>query len=236
MSESANRVTPAKAAKAAKPPLLLVSRSSTIIGLTVGATLNLGAALLTQAFLGPGGDFAAALSERPTLGIASALLNLVGIPLMLLGLTGLLYLSSPRAPISSRIALWATAIGMIAFLAKSAALAALYGAGAAAAPAVPTAILDSISGKGDPIPMVLALLFLAGNVIGILFASFAFFRSRIIPLWVTLALLVFLVGDFALPAVPWFDAHALFVVFAIGASIAVARTTRDAWRLGTFVD
>jgi hypothetical protein len=222
--------------KTVRRPLLLASRSSTIIGLTLGSILNLGAALLTQAFLGTGGDFAAALSERPTLGIASAMLNVAGIPLMLLGLTGLLYLSSPRAAISSRIALWATAVGMTAFLAKSAALAALYGAGSAAAPAVPAAVLDSISGQGDPIPMVLALLFLVGNVTGILFAAFAFFRSRIIPLWVTVALLVFLVADFAMPSVPWFDAHVLFVVFAVGASSAVARTPRDAWYRGTIVN
>ncbi|MEO8907908.1 MAG: hypothetical protein ABI310_07485 [Microbacteriaceae bacterium] len=222
--------------KKTRPPLSLVSRSSTIIGLLLGSTLNLGAALLTQAFLGSSGDVVAALTERSALGTVSVVLNLVGIPLMLLGLTGLLYLSSPRAPISSRIALWATAVGMLAFLAKSAALAALYGAGAAAAPAVPETILDSISGKGDMIPMVLAFLFLGGNVVGILFATFAFFRSRIIPAWASIALLLFLVTDFVLPPLPWFDAHVLFVVFAVGASIAVARTTRQTWCAEVFVD
>ncbi|WP_146073267.1 hypothetical protein [Arthrobacter sp. N199823] len=45
--------------------------------------------------------YLSALMERGTLGILGLMLNLLGIPLMLAGIVGLLQLASPRHPLSA---------------------------------------------------------------------------------------------------------------------------------------
>ncbi|RAN78154.1 hypothetical protein B5P43_17300 [Bacillus sp. SRB_336] len=212
-----------------RPPIRFLGRRSTAAALVAGAALNAASAFVNTAFLrgAPTADgYAAALSDRVPLGMAGLALNIVGIPLMLLGILGLLQAASGRAPVASRIAGWATGIGMVAFLCMNGALAALYGLGDTGEAGRALAA-GQLTGTSAGL-LALLLPFLLGNAVGMVLTAIALFKSRITPPWVPIMLLAFLVADFILPGTRWLDAHLLFVAFAAGAAWALLRNRQAA--------
>ncbi len=209
-----------------RPPIRFMGARSTAAALLVGALLNASASYLNTAFLQ--GDtssagYSIALVERGTVGMVGVLANIVGIPLMLAGIAGLLQLASPKAPVASRIALAATAVGMVAFLCMNGALVALYSLGAGGnAEAAAQQLAGTSAGM-----LAMLLPFLLGNAVGMVCTAIALLRSHATPVWVPVALLVFFVADFLLPALPFFDAHLIFAAFAAGGAWAVLRTGRQ---------
>lgn len=216
------------AAPAARPPIRFMGRRSTSAALVLGALLNATASFINTAFL-PGGPAAAgyteALTERGTLGLAGVLLNIAGIPLMLAGIAGLVQLASPTAPLLSRTALAATTVGMVAFLCMNGAHVALYGLGAGGGAGAETAALQ-LTGTGAGM-LALLLPFLLGNAVGMVCTAAALLKSRVVAPWMPITLLVFFVADFILPGTPFFDAHLIFVAFAMGAAWSVWRGGRE---------
>lgn len=201
-----------------------IGRRATAVALVAGAVLNAGAALVNTAFLqgaNTAAGYAEALAGRVPLGMAGLAMNIVGIVLMLAGLLGLLQRASTRAPLVSRIAAWSTTLGMVAFLCMNGALVALYGFGASGETERALAA-EQLTGA-SPAMVAMLLPFLLGNAVGMVCTSIALLKSRTTPLWVPVALLVFFVADFMLPAIPWFDAHLIFTAFAAGAAWAVLR-------------
>lgn len=203
----------------------LFSRRAAATALVLGAVLNAGAAFVNTAFLQGGptaGNYVDALANHAPLGMAGVGLNIIGILLMLVGIIGLMQQASRRAPVAGRIAAWATGIGMVAFLCMNGALLGLYGMGSAGNAEAGLAA-DQLVGT-SPAMLALLLPFLVGNAVGMVGAAVALLKSRITPLWVPISLLVFFVADFILPDTGWFDAHLIFVVFAVGAAWSLLRT------------
>lgn len=214
-----------------RAPIRFMGARSTAAALVLGAALNASASYLNTAFLQgspTAGGYINALSERGTLGLVGVLLNIVGIPLMLAGIAGLLQLASPKAPVASRIALAATAVGMIAFLCMNGALVALYSLGADGNAEVAAQQLAGTSAG----MLAMLLPFLLGNAVGMVGTAVALLKSRAVAAWIPIALLLFFVSDFALPGLPFFDAHLIFVAFAVGAALAVLRGNRHPFSAG----
>ncbi|MBP2411945.1 hypothetical protein JOF48_000744 [Arthrobacter stackebrandtii] len=211
---------------AARRPIRIMGRRSTAAALVAGAVLNASASYINTAFLqgGPTVEgYVNALSERGALGLFGVLLNILGIPMMLAGIVGLLQLGSPKSPVASRIALAATVVGMVAFLCMNGALAALYSMGTGGHAEV---VAQQLTGTSAGM-LAMLLPFLLGNAVGMVGAAVALFRSKVTAPWIPATLLMFFVADFFLPAVPLFDAHLLFVAFATGAALAVLRAGRQ---------
>lgn len=226
---------PASTPKTRRPktrePIRFMGARSTAAALVLGAALNASASYLNTAFLQGGptvGGYVNALSERGTLGMVGVLLNILGIPLMLAGIAGLLQLASPKAPVASRIALAATAVGMVAFLCMNGALVALYSLGAGGHAEAAALQLTGTSA----VMLAMLLPFLLGNAVGMVCTAIALLKSRAVAAWIPIALLLFFVADFILPPLPFFDAHLLFVAFAVGAAVAVLRGRRQAFSAG----
>lgn len=207
-------------------PFHLFSRRSAAIALILGAVLNAAAAVVNTAFLqgAPTAEgYVTALAERAPLGMAGVGLNIVGIPLLLVGVLGLMQQASRRAPVVSRVAAWSTAIGMVAFLCMNGALLALYGMGSAGSAEANLAAEQLIGSSAGMLALLLP--FLLGNAVGMICAAVALFKSRITPIWVPISLLLFFISDFILPITGWFDAHLIFVVFAAGATWSLLRAS-----------
>ncbi|AIY03267.1 hypothetical protein ART_3668 [Arthrobacter sp. PAMC 25486] len=207
----------------AKAPIRFMGRRSTAAALVLGAALNASASFINTAFLQGEptvAGYSGALAERSSFGLAGVLLNIVGIPLMLAGIVGLLQLASPKAPVVSRIALAATTIGMIAFLCMNGALVALYSLGAGGnAVAAAQQLTGTSSGM-----LAMLLPFLLGNAVGMVCTAIALLKSKATAAWIPISLLIFFVADFVLPATPFLDAHLIFVAFAAAAAWSVLRT------------
>lgn len=215
----------------AHPNLRILTRMGTMIALVAGGVLNLAASVTANLVLS--GDDAwsgQGFANAGQWAMLSPTLNLIAIPLMLLGIAGLLYLASARSPLVSRLALVVTTLGFAAFFTMIASSFALSSAAVESAPDIPEAVLNGLMGSSaSPAFMILFLTFMIATPLGLLLTVIALLRSRTIPIWATMALIVFGVSDFGLPEIPYFDWHAFFVVFTIGGAIAVARTRRDAW-------
>ena len=209
-----------------RKPLRFMGRRSTAAALVVGALLNTASSFINTAFLrgeATVAGYVSALAERGLLGMVGLLLNIVAIPLMLAGIVGLLQLASPKAPFVSRIAAASAAVGMVAFLCMQGALMALYSLGAG-----PSAALAAtqLTGAG-PAMLAMLLPFLVGNAVGMVCTAIALIKSKATALWVPLVLLLFFVADFILPAMPLFDPHLIFTVFAVGAAWTVLQAGRQ---------
>ena len=215
----------------ARPNLRILTRMGTIVALVSGGVLNLAASVAGNLVFS--GDDAYSGEGFATAGqwaMLSPTLNLIAIPLMLLGIAGLLFLASARSPLVSRLALVVTTLGFAAFFTMIASSFALYSAAVESAPDVPEAVLSGLMGSSaSPAFMILFLTFMIATPLGLLLTVIALLRSRVIPIWATIALIVFGVSDFGLPEIPYFDWHAFFVIFTIGGAIAVVRTRRDTW-------
>lgn len=215
-----------------RAPMHFIGSRATAVALVAGALLNAGAAFMNTAFLqGPNttAGYLAALAERAPVGLAGLAMNIVGIVLMMAGLLGLLQRASTRAPVVSRIAAWSTTLGMVAFLCMNGALLALYSLGTGGE-AARTLAAEQLTGTSAG--MLVLLPFLLGNAVGMVCTAIALLKSHLTPPWVPVALLVFFVADFMLPAIPFFDAHLLFIAFAAGAAWSVLRGPGSARRSG----
>jgi hypothetical protein len=212
--------------------LRVITRTGTVVALITGSLLNLAASVAANlVFAGDDAYSGEGFAANGQLVLIAPMLNLIAIPLMLLGIVGVCVLASQKSPVMSRLAVVFTSIGMAAFFALTAATAALYSVAVDAAPELPSAVLDGLIGSGDSIAFpILMFTFLIANPLGILFAVIAFLRSRVVPIWAVIALIVFAVSDFGLPTIPFFDWHVFFVVFAAGAAVAVAKSPREPWR------
>ncbi|GAA4363813.1 hypothetical protein [Paeniglutamicibacter cryotolerans] len=211
--------------------LRFFTKRGTATALIIGGVLNLLASVLIQFWLdAAGGERSVALVENPGLGLVATSLNLLAIPLMLLGFGGLLRLASRRAPVLSRVAWGASIVGLGAFFVMTASVLVLYSVAAESSPEIPAPVLAAINGQsGSWVFLGVFALFMIVNPLGIILSAVAFLRSRIIPLWATLSLLAFLIADFVLPPLPFIDWHVLFLAFAGGTAWAVLKTGEECW-------
>jgi hypothetical protein len=88
------------------------------------------------------------------------------------------------------------------------------------------------SAQSSSLGLLIVLPFMLGLVGSVLLTSIGYLRTRVVPIWIPVVLLLFLVLDFGgFPTGP-VDPHWLFVAASLGVAVAVARRTDRQWWLG----
>ncbi|WP_210506234.1 hypothetical protein [Naasia sp. SYSU D00057] len=198
------------------------------VALIGGALLNTTEAVLAQ-FLPerPEGtaDQLRLVAENATLYGTRAVLGTLAIPLMAIAfvaLTQVLGTRARRLAMAARVALLAGMWGFVGIHLLG--LLQLPAAGLED-PGSAAAVLDAA--QADPVLAVLFLLpFLAGCVIGMILLAVGLLWTRVLPRWIGVALLVFIVVDFTVGAVGPVDPHWLFLAASAGAAVAGLRAAR----------
>jgi hypothetical protein len=211
-------------------------RRVAVVALTVGATLNLAEALIGRV-VGQSESVEgslAAWSARPTLAVTGLVLGTLAVPFLLLGLVAMAQLIRPRMPRLGTTAMVLAYAGGLGFL------------GIHAASIVEAAVLDHPdreaivalieSAHSSPLGLLILAPFLLGMFGSILLTSIGYLRTRVVPVWIPVVLLVFLVLDFGqFPTGP-VDPHWLFVAAAGGVAVAIAKRTDRQWWTGRTSD
>lgn len=201
--------------------------------ITVATSVALGAGLAFAGFLlqppAPPGD-AAGLAAA-----ASDPLFIVGVQLYVfsqvfwaIGLVGVGHLASRRSPILGTLGAVLSGLGAFGHAVYGGVL--LMQIALADDPAALEAA-QSVSESAIFVPYL--LLGLGGTVLGAVFIAVAVIRSRVAPLWVPIALLAWVVTEFALTALAgwaYYGSMVLGVIVFGALAVAVWRSEPAAWR------
>jgi hypothetical protein len=244
---TAEPVTPAPAPSATRdlpaPRPAPFGRRTAVVALTVGAALNLAEALVWTV-VGQTGSIPedlASVAERPTLAAVGLAIGMIGIPFLLLGFVAMAQLVRPRMPRLGTTAMVLGFVGALGFVGIHAV--SIYDIAAADQPdraAMVTLVEDA---QNSALALLVLVPFLLGMAGSVLLSSIGYLRTRVVPIWIPVALLVFLVVDFGgLPTGPvdphWLflaasvDPHWLFLAASVGLAVTVARRTDEQWRTG----
>ena len=208
-------------------------RRAAVVAVTVGATLNLAEALIGR-IVGQSPSVAGSLEAweaNRTLAATGLIVGTLAVPFLLLALVAMAQLIRPRMPKLGTSAMVLGYAGGLGFLGIHAASIVDHAAVDQPDRAAAVALLESAQNSG------LALLILAPFLLGmagsVLLTSIGYLRTRVVPIWIPVVLLVFLVLDFGqFPTGP-VDPHWLFVAAAVGVAAAITRRTDRQWWLGT---
>ncbi len=213
-----------------------IGRRLAVVALTIGATLNLTEALIGRA-VGQGGSVAEGLdawAARPTLAAVGLALGTVAVPFLLLGLVAMAQLIRPRMPRLGATAMGLGFAGALGFLGIHAVsivdLAAIDQPDRAA-------MVDLLeSAQTSPLAVLILAPFLIGMPGAVLLTSIGYLRTRVVPIWIPIVLLVFLVLDFGPFSTGPVDPHWLFLAASLGLAYVVAKRTDRQWWLGRTPD
>ena len=209
-----------------------IGRRTAVVCLTAGALLNLAEALIGRV-VGQNesvADSLAAWAQRPALATTGLVVGTLAVPFLLLGLVAMAQLVRPRMPRLGTTAMVLAFVGGLGFLGIHAV--SIYDAAAVEQPdrAAMVALIEDAQSSGLAV-LVLApfLLGMAGSV---LLSSIGYLRTRVVPIWIPVVLLLFLVLDFGgFPTGP-VDPHWLFVAASLGLAVTIARRTDRQWWTG----
>jgi hypothetical protein len=206
----------------------VLTRWTTAITLVLGAALTtIASALNDVMYEGDPNDLRGALVQNTETGLTSVYVNAVGVPLLLLGFTGVMMLSARRAPVLSRIGWTVLTVGLVGYQSMLGSLSSLYGIIIATRPHVPEAVFLGFEGGGPE--GVWAVVYLVGMGAGVILCAIALLRSRAVPVWAALTLLAFPFLEVFLSSLGWYVTDIVLVVFAVAAALAVLRVPRDSW-------
>ncbi|WP_040339804.1 DUF6796 family protein [Candidatus Blastococcus massiliensis] len=241
---TAQPVTPAPAPDAPRsatqdeptPRPAPLGRRAAVVCLTVGAVLNLGEALLNRA----GGQSSSvaetldAWADRPTLAAVGLVVGTIGVPFLLLGLVAMAQLFRPRMPRLGATAMILAFVGGLGFLGIHAV--SIYDAAAVDQPdrAAMVALIEDA--QSSALAILILAPFLLGMVGSVLLTSIGYLRTRVVPVWIPVVLLAFLVLDFGAFSTGPVDPHWLFVAASFGVAVTVARRTDRQWWTGRTPD
>ena len=214
-----------------------IGRRAAVVALTVGATLNLAEALIGRV-VGQGESVAASLeawAARPTLATVGLVLGTLAVPFLLLALVAMAQLLRPRMPRLGATAMalgFAGALGFFGIHAVS-----IVDVAAIEQPDREAMVALIESAQSSPLALLVLAPFLLGMVGSVLLTSIGYLRTRVVPLWIPVVLLTFLVLDFGPFSTGPVDPHWLFVAASFGvASVVWKRTDREWWRGTTPVE
>lgn len=214
------------------PRPVVLGRRTAVAALFVGATLNLGEALLGRA-LGLGETAAQTLdvvADRPVLAATTLAVGTVAVPFLLLGLVAMAQLVRPRMPKLGTAAMVSGFIGALGFLGLHAV--SIVDAAAAEQPDRGAMLALIADVQSSPLALLVLVPFLIAMPLSLLLTSIGFLRTRVVHWWIPATLLLFLVLDFGqFPTGP-VDPHWLFVAAAAGVATAIARRSDRQWWLG----
>jgi hypothetical protein len=203
-----------------------------VVCLVVGAVLNLAEALIGRV-VGQSGSVAGSLdawAERPVLATTGLVAGTVAVPFLLLGLVAMAQLVRPRMPRLGSTAMVLAFVGGLGFF------------GIHAVSVIDRAAVDQpdreamvalIESAQNSTPALLILVpFLLGLAGSVLLTAIGYLRTRVVPVWIPVALLLFLVLDFGpFPTGP-VDPHWLFLAASAGLAVVVAQRTDRQWWTG----
>ncbi|WP_210480857.1 hypothetical protein [Naasia sp. SYSU D00948] len=206
-----------------------VGRRLAAVALIGGAALNTTEAVLAQLLPERPATTAEALrlvAENSALYGTRAVLGTLAIPLMAIAFLALAQLLATRARRLAGIAGGALLAGMWGFVGIHI-LGLVQLPASQLDPAQAAPVLDAI--EGHPVLGLLFLLpFLAGCALGMVLLAVGVLWTRVLPRWVGIAWLVFILVDFTVGAVGPVDPHWLFLAGSIGAAVAILRSPRTA--------
>ncbi|SOD99495.1 hypothetical protein [Blastococcus haudaquaticus] len=209
-----------------------IGRRTAVVCLTVGATLNLTEALIGR-IVGQSGSVAGSLEAweaQRTLATTGLVLGTLGVPFLLLGLVAMAQLLRPRMPRLGATAAVLAVVGGLGFFG-------IHTVGIVEAAAVDqpdrgamVALLEAT--QNSALGLLVVVPFLLGMAGSVLLTSIGYLRTRVVPIWIPVVLLVFLVLDFGGFQTGPVDPHWLFVAASVGLAVVVARMTDRQWWTG----
>ncbi len=211
-------------------------RRVAVVALTVGATLNLAEALIGRA-VGQSSSVAESMdawAAQPTLATAGLVAGTLAVPFLLLALVAMAQLVRPRMPRLGTSAMVLGYAGGLGFLGIHAASIVDHAAVDQSDREAMVALLESA--QGSTLALLILVPFLLGMAGSVLLTSIGYLRTRVVPIWIPVVLLVFLVLDFGqFPTGP-VDPHWLFVAASFGVAVVIARRTDRQWWTGRTPD
>ena len=209
-----------------------IGRRLAIGALVVGSTLNLAEALIGR-FVGQGESVAASLeawAERPTLAAIGLAVGTVAVPFLILALVAMAQLVRPRMPRLGATAMGLAFAGGLGFFGIHAVSVVDHAAVDQPDRGAMVALIESA--QSSWLGLLIVLPFMLGLVGSVLLISVGYLRTRVVPVWIPVVLLLFLVLDFGGFPIGPVDPHWLFVAASLGVAVAVARRTDRQWWLG----
>ena len=233
---TAEPVTPALSDTAARddtsPRPAPIGRRTAVVCLTVGATLNLAEALIGR-IVGQGGSVSGSLdawAARPTLSAIGLVVGTVAVPFLLLGLVAMAQLVRQRMPRLGTTAMVLAYVGGLGFLGIHAV--SIVDRAAVDQPDREAMVALLESAQSSTLALLILIPFLLGMAGSVLLTSIGYLRTRVVPIWIPVVLLLFLVLDFgSFPTGP-VDPHWLFLAASVGLAVVVAQRTDRQWWTG----
>lgn len=211
-------------------------RRTAVVALTVGATLNLAEALIGR-IVGQSPSVAGSLEAweaNRTLATIGLVAGTLAVPFLLLALVAMAQLVRPRMPRLGTSAMVLGYAGALGFFGIHAASIVDYAAVDQPNREAMVALLESAQSSG--LALLILVPFLLGMAGSVLLTSIGHLRTRVVPLWIPVVLLIFLVLDFGgFPTGP-VDPHWLFVAASVGVAVVIAKMTDRQWWTGRSPD
>ncbi|MGY1915850.1 DUF6796 family protein [Blastococcus sp. SYSU DS0973] len=208
-----------------------IGRRAAVVALTVGATLNLAEALINR-IVGESSSVEGSLeayAANPTLARIGLVLGTIAVPFLLLGLVAMAQLIRPRMPKLGTTAMVFGFVGALGFFGIH--VVGIYDYAAADQPDREAMVALVESAQNSPLALLVLVPFLLGMAGSVLLTSIGYLRTRVVPIWIPVVLLVFLVVDFGgFPTGP-VDPHWLFVAASFGVAVLIAKQTDRQWWL-----
>ena len=209
-----------------------IGRRVAVVALTAGAVLNLAEALIGR-IVGQSSSVAGTLEAwgaEPTLAAIGLVLGTIAVPLLLLALVAMAQLFRPRMPRLGTTAMVLALVGAFGFFGIHAV--SVYDYAAVDQPDREAMVTLIESAQNSGLALLVVLPFMLGMAGSVLLSSIGFLRTRVVPTWIPVVLLVFLVLDFGqFPTGP-VDPHWLFVAAAFGLAVLIAKRTDRQWWTG----
>lgn len=209
-----------------------IGRRVAVVALTVGATLNLTEALIGRV-VGQNSSVADNLdawAAKPALAATGLVLGTLAVPFMLLGFVAMGQLIRPRMPKLGTTAMVLGFLGSLGFLGIHAVGVVEHAAAGEPDRQAMVAVIEAT--QSSALGLVIVMPFMLGLVGSVLLSSIGFLRTRVVPVWIPVVLLAFLVLDFGGFPVGPVDPHWLFLAASLGLAYAIAQRTDRQWWAG----
>jgi hypothetical protein len=209
-----------------------IGRRAAVVALVVGATLNLTEALIGRV-VGQGQSVAGSLeawAERPTLAAIGLAVGTLAVPFLLLAVVAMAQLIRPRMPRLGTTATVLGFVGALGFLGIHAVSIVDHAAVEQPNREAMVALLESA--QSSPLALLILVPFLLGLPGAVLLTSIGYVRARVVPIWIPVVLVLFLVLDFGPFSTGPVDPHWLFLAASLGVAYVVAQRTDRQWWTG----
>ena len=209
-----------------------IGRRTAVVCLAVGATLNLAEALIGRV-VGQGDSVAGSLeawAANPGLSAIGLVAGTIAVPFLLLALVAMAQVIRPRMPRLGTTAMVLGYVGALGFLGIHAVSIVDYAAVDQPDREAMVGLLEAA--QTSPLALLILIPFLLGMTGSVLLSSIGYLRTRVVPIWIPVVLLLFLVLDFGPFSTGPVDPHWLFLAASLGLAYLVAKRTDRQWWTG----